>query len=170
MALKLFVIVTIITTIIVPHNSNEDHYLTNYIWIYGIYPTLKWFGFGPIRWRYPIVTGPYSTPFWLSPFLLSPFLAVDQLLFRWINFDPCGEIKQLIFLPDLWVHSRGIYYSENRNQTFYFKASKRPIFYISERSHRKITQVRLHMTFDLVWPQMRRAHSFFQGHSKSTDF
>ena len=39
-----------------------------------------------------------------------------------------GEIKQLIFLPDLWVHSRGIYYSENQNQAFYFKASKRSIF------------------------------------------
>ena len=29
--LKLFVIETIITTIIVSHKSNEDHYLTNYI-------------------------------------------------------------------------------------------------------------------------------------------
>ena len=68
--IKLFVIVTIITTIIVPSNGYEDHYLTNFISNYGMFPKLKWFGFGPIRWRYPIVTGPNRSK--MSLFSLSP--------------------------------------------------------------------------------------------------
>ena len=35
-----------------------------------MFPKLKWFGFGPIRWRYPIVTGTHSSK--MSPFSLSP--------------------------------------------------------------------------------------------------